>query len=296
MKLDHLITQYLYQQKRVSLPGIGTFTMEGSAIQFDNKSDTTISNDLIEFVRTHTGKMHSLALSDIESFIMLNKQFLNIGKALYMEGIGTLVKTKEGGFDFTAGEMVSERMDDHSTDNRKLSAFDEDPRYQPSSNSSRKWLLAAGVLATIAVVVWGGWKLFQNNSQGKENMNPETAVQQANPAPADSLVLASPDSGLSLRQDSLPKVASDSTGSGLATTTVAVTPGNWKFIIEETTNKARAFRRYNQLKELRKNILMETPDSVKFRLYFMLPASTSDTARIKDSLRIFYASKVKVEQ
>lgn len=294
MKLDHLITQYLYQQKRVSLPGIGTFTMEGTAIQFDNKADAAVSNDLIEFVRTHTGKMHSLALSDIESYIMLNKQFLNIGKALYMEGIGTLVKTKEGGFDFTAGEMVAERMDDNSTESRKPSAFDEDPRYRPQSNDSRKWLLALGVLATIGIVVWGGWKLFQSNPQGPEQTASDQVVNQ--PA-ADTLVMAAPDSAILLRKDSLAILGSDSLGSKPATgSSIVSVAGNWKFIIEETTNKARALRRYNQLKELKKNIQMETPDSVKFRLYFSLPASVSDTARIKDSLRIFYASKVKVEQ
>ncbi|MBC6489937.1 hypothetical protein BC349_03085 [Flavihumibacter stibioxidans] len=268
--------------------------MEGTTIQFDNKADAAISNDLIEYVRTHTGKMHSLALSDIESYIMLNKQFLNIGKALYMEGIGTLVKTKEGSFDFTAGDMVAERMDDISTESRKPSAFDDDPRYQPQSNGSRKWLLALGALATIGIVVWGGWKLFQNNPQEPEQA---AAEQVVNPPAADTLVMVAPDSALQLRKDSLAILGTDSSGSkGVSGSSLVSVAGNWKFIIEETTNKARAFRRYNQLKELKKNILMETQDSIKFRLYFSLPASASDTARIKDSLRIFYASKVKVEQ
>ena len=96
MKIDQLITQFLYQTKRVSLPGIGTFTTDGSTVRFENKSDAQISKELIEFVKTNTGKMQSLAESDLESFIMLNQQFLNIGKTLYLDGIGTLVKAKDG--------------------------------------------------------------------------------------------------------------------------------------------------------------------------------------------------------
>ena len=39
------------------------------------------------------------------------------------------------------------------------------------------------------------------------------------------------------------------------------------------------------------DILMETRDSVNFKLYFVIPSSPADTARIRDSLRSWYARK-----
>lgn len=293
MKLDNLITQYLYQQKRVSLPGIGTFTTEGTAVKFDNQFDTELSKDLIEFVKTHTGKMYSLAQSDLESYIMLNKQFLNIGKALHVEGIGTLVKTKEGLFDFTAGEMVPDKMEDLTAESRKPSAFIDETRYQPESNSRQKWFIALLSILTLVIIIWGGWRLFVNNNGGG---TPEKKVQEP---VADTAVITHADSLLPVT-DTLAKKYADSLS---VTPPAAVVPlatasnSQWKFVIEQTNNKARAIRRYNQLKEIGDKIQLSTTDSVTFKLYFQLPAMVGDTTRMRDSLKRFYGSRrVTVEQ
>ena len=68
--------------------------------------------------------------------------------------------------------------------------------------------------------------------------------------------------------------------------------GTYKFVIERTANKARALRRYNQLVENLAPVKLETKDSTLFKLYFVLPATPSDTARIRDSLKIWYARRV----
>jgi hypothetical protein len=294
LKLDNLITQYLYHQKRVSLPGIGTFTTDGPTVKFDNQYDATLSTDLIEFVKTHTGKMYSLAQSDLESYIMLNKQFLNIGKALHVEGIGTLVKTKEGLFDFTAGEMVAERMDDLTAESRKPSAFIDETRYHPDSNSRQKWFIALLSILTLVIIVWGGWRLFQNN-----NTTSDTGKPEAIPNSIDTTSLIVTDS-LHLLSDTTASKYADTAKSPVNTTTATLATAQnsqWKYVIEQTTNKNRAFKRYNQLKEIGDKVQISTTDSITYKLYFTLPSMVSDTTRIKDSLRRFYGSRrVSVEQ
>ncbi|MCF1714804.1 hypothetical protein L0U88_09220 [Flavihumibacter sp. RY-1] len=280
MKIDHLVTQYLYQQKRLSLPGIGTFTMENGGIQFSNSADTDLNPELVEFIRTHTGKMTALAKSDLESYIMLNSQFLNIGKALYMEGIGTLVKAKEGSIEFTPGDMVMERLDERMPETKKTSVFEENPRYDGGSGIGRKLAIFLGIAATLGIVIWGGWKWSQKGAEEKENTETVTSIQPEPVLQTDTTVVATVDS-VSRR----PLIDTSRLN--------AVTAANrYKFIIETTNKKARALRRYNQLLEIKSGIKMETADSVTFKLYFSLPATVADTTRIKDSLRIFYASRV----
>jgi hypothetical protein len=290
LKIDHLITQFLYENKRLSLPGIGTFTADGGTIQYHQTADSSMSPELVEYVRKYTGKMYPLAQSDIESYIMLNKQFLNIGKALYMEGIGTLVKTRDGDFHFTPGEMITERMDDLAAETRKPSAFAEEPRYAGSQGGSQRWIIALIAILSIGLIVWGSWHLFLKNS----NEGGEEEQVVTNAADTVAIPATTPDTSHAVAVDSVSVKPVDSARvAGLAT------PQNsqWRFVIEETNRKGRALRRFNQIKELGTPIRMETADSVNFKLYFVLPAMPADTARISDSLRIFYgSSKVKVEQ
>jgi hypothetical protein len=53
-------------------------------------------------------------------------------------------------------------------------------------------------------------------------------------------------------------------------------------------NKKRAYYRYNTLKNQNVPIQIATNDSISYKLFFMLPATVADTARIRDSLSIWY--------
>lgn len=286
MKIDHLITQYLYQQKRVSLPGIGTFTLENGTTAFTNKADAEMSPELIEFIRTHTGKMTPLATADLESYIMLNKQFLNIGKALHFEGIGTLVKAKEGLFEFTPGEMITERLEERGSESRKATAYEEKPRYsgnESGSGSGRKLTVFLGIAVSLGIIIWGGWKWSQSGTQN--NQTATTAIV----SPALPTEPVKTDSGAIIVDSISRRPLLDTSKATVPSTAVG---GSYKFVIETTNRKARALKRYAQLVELRSGIKMETADSVVYKLYFVLPASAADTTRLKDSLRLFYASRI----
>jgi hypothetical protein len=87
LKLPSLLTQFLYKNKKLTLPGIGIFTLDPSAIipevhnkeqhetamgiEFKNANILHPDDELIEFIRLHTGKIKPLAIADLDSYLTL---------------------------------------------------------------------------------------------------------------------------------------------------------------------------------------------------------------------------------
>jgi hypothetical protein len=86
---------------------------------------------------------------------------------------------------------------------------------------------------------------------------------------------------------------------------VAAPSGGYKFIFETTGRKARALKRYDQLKDVvvlknyNNKVGLETPDSVSFKLYTIVACAAADTSHVKDQLNAWYYGtkeiKVKME-
>ncbi|MEO8584037.1 MAG: hypothetical protein ABI415_09590, partial [Flavitalea sp.] len=122
MKLSSLFAKYLYLKKELNLPGIGVFSLDPSIIipEATEKNATDFIQQIkyvqnpvsgadeafINFIRAETGKIRPLAVSDLDSFLTDGKILLNIGKPFQLEGIGSLLKTKTGVYEFTPGELV----------------------------------------------------------------------------------------------------------------------------------------------------------------------------------------------
>ena len=291
MKLSSLFSKYLYQEKKLRLPGIGEFTLDPSLtvpdisdklfadflqnIQFSQVQVTSADEQLINYIRTETGKIKPLAESDLDSFLSDGKILLNIGKPFFIEGIGSLLKTRDGKLEFTPGEPQQHRMEpvsaetDASAERSKTFYLDTRTR----GTGARRVLLLLGAIAGIVIVIWGGYILYIRNSK------PEPIDQPA----IVSVPMNVDSTRISAMPESFQRNNTDSADRG---------NGTYKFVIERTANKARALRRYNQLVDNLTPIKMETTDSTFFKLYFILPAAPSDTARIRDSLKIWYARKV----
>ncbi|HLA60559.1 MAG TPA: hypothetical protein VK622_17415, partial [Puia sp.] len=110
MKIPLLLVQYLYKNRRMPLPGLGIFTLDKSvvlpdehdrallsmpnAVQFQNANIAAADKELISFICENTGKIRPLAISDLDSYLNLGMEMLNIGKPFYLEGIGTITKNK----------------------------------------------------------------------------------------------------------------------------------------------------------------------------------------------------------
>ena len=306
MKLTSLFARFLYEHKQLNLPGIGAFTLDSSVtvpeasdknfqefmqhIHYTQKPVLNPDEAFVEFIRAQTGKIKPLALSDLESFLSDGKLLLNIGKPFHIEGIGTLIKTREGSYEFVPGQPLLEKIEGFRVDENvesvssKKNYFQKDySQVKPESPVLRNSLIVLGIVVAIAVVVWGGYSLYNRNTENTE-------IPNSNSAATD------------VKQDSLAEPVNDSIGAQPVSTD-SIKPaintaaaGTYKFVIE-TSNKARALRRYSQLKSYLLDIRMDTADSTTFKLYFVIPAIATDTTRIKDSLKRVYASRrIIVEQ
>ena len=309
MKLPLLLSQFLYQNKKLDLPGIGSFTLDPNAvipeasdrniqspaagITFKNAQIPIPDDALIQFIKEHTGKMKSLAASDLDFFLTTGKQLLNIGKPFYLEGIGTLIKNNDGKFDFTPGEYTTARLEDIAEKKKApTQSFEEPPReYEPSSNNVRQGALLLALIAGLIAIGWGGYYLYKRNTYVEPVQ--ERAAAKQDPAPAQPTDTIRSEPTAPATTSFSPKPA-DST----ASQPTIVPPGAtlYKFVILETDRKGRALRRYNQLLGFQLNIKMEQKDSAYFKLYFPIATTFRDTTHIKDSLADVYAAHVTIEQ
>ncbi len=295
MKFDLILAQYLYQHRKLNLPGIGTFEAD-STVHAPDENDkkpslegiafhrTTVLNaddDLIDFIKEQTGKMKPLAISDLESFLTLGKQFLYIGKPFYLEGIGTLSLAKEGGFIFTPGEFVTTKLEDPNverSEGKKKSVFEEDRiKHESSNNTIKKIFLALGIIAALAGIGWGGYYVYQTYIRQQDSSTFHESVNVV----TDSSAQVRDSSALPNGSEALP----------LENTTTDA--GSYKFIVETTDNKLRARNRYDVLKSYGNKIRMESKDSIRYKLFFILPATDADTLRIRDSLNRWYYGNSK---
>ena len=153
LKLPQLLSQYLYQTRKIDLPGIGSFTLDpavvipqetdrigqipATGISFKNANISVPDDALVNFIKEVPGKMKSLAAADLDFYLTTGKQLLNIGKPFYLEGIGTLIKNKEGYLDFTPGDYMVARLDEHHPNaERKATSFNKPPRDHDGGQSA----------------------------------------------------------------------------------------------------------------------------------------------------------------
>lgn len=300
LKIPILLVQFLYKTRRLALPGIGIFTLDKSivlpqendqdllnlpnGVQFQNANVQAADNDLISYITQHTGKIKPLAISDLESYLTLGMEMLNIGKPFYLEGIGTITKGKAGKFDFSPGEyaVIKENQSVGGADHHKHKKQETDP--SPSaiqSPQNRNLIRGIAIIAALLIVGWGGYQMYQKAAAPELKNDRETNTS----LPVDTAVSAKTDSQKIARTDSTHHLAVNSSDSVL-----------YKFIVLPTYNKARALRRYRQLLSLNFKARLDEKDSSFFKVYFQFPALAKDTVKIKDSLKRQYAHEITIEQ
>lgn len=297
MKVAGLLTQFLYQHKKLNIPGIGQFSIDASIsipdhtdknyqdflqyIQFTQRNISRPDDELIDFIRVKTGKIKPLAESDLDSYLSDCKLLLNIGKPLYIDGIGTLNKNKDGSFEFSHGQPMTERMEslppEKGPEKHGERKFLYNNEYTSQStgqtNILRKLLIVAGILIGLGVIVWGGYLLYSK----KTNPTVETNDPLANAPDTNTTGTNNSDTSLQANNVDSPTISKE-----------IKPPGTYKFICEVTSTAERAKSRYKILQEDNKQYRMETKDSVHFTIYVLLPATPADTSRIKDSLKNWY--------
>jgi hypothetical protein len=292
------------------LQGIGEFTLDNfyenpfenekgrikvpeNAIRFVYDKKSPEDTGLIDFISQQTKKIKPLASSDLEDYLNIGRQLLNVSKQFYIEGLGTLLLNDLGELDFVQGnEMFAPlNLEESRLPRQKL---DENPaemnfeEYSPKASSTgnlRKFLVITATAAGLFVLGWIGWYFFQqwqNGKNGKKEVTPENIQPVFSANVADS---ARNDSSIT-NLDSLHGAAGINTGN---------TASRQYNVIIETSRRARALSRYDSLRKWGYNVGLKTDDSVTFRIYTTINGQMADSTRVMDSISRFFGRKVSIE-
>lgn len=305
MKTAHLISQYLLQNKKMKLQGFGEFSMEGfyenpfdnekgkvkipeNTIHFKADKKTTEDEGLVEFISKSSGKIKPLAFSDLEDFLNIGKQLLNVSKQFYIEGLGTIILEGNGNLGFKQGhELIPAALPADLANNRQRDLTEEQPTdlsfqdtYSPArpNFNAKKLVVALGVLAGIAIIVWVGLYFYNQVKTDEQTSAAPGNIQPVIQAPpADSATSATVTD--SLAKPKLPD-------------TLAV--NSYKVVIENA-KKTRALARFADLQKMGYRVQMTTEDSVTFKLFTLINGPIADSAKVRDSISRFFGRKVWVE-
>ena len=289
MKLEQLIVQYLYQNKSVSLQEIGNFhiapeviipqdsdkdfQLPADAISYDYDLKAVADEGLVDFIVQQTRKIKPLAASDLESYTSLNKQFLNIGKPLIIDGLGTLQKNQSGKYEFSQSHLFNTKTEAKPTEIREKAneeiSFSTPKKTESGNKNSKSWLI---VFVLLFFILGAVALLYYLNMPKRETVDlpektevvtPPVLVKDSSNKPIDSIQLVSAP---------LPKVDDGY---------------SFKVVIKTYTNLANAQAALNRLKGYGHNVLLTTKDSVNYQIKIPFNRSLADTSRIKDSLNKF---------
>lgn len=286
MKIEQLLVQHFYNNREVTLQGMGTFTLSAdfvmpkesdkdveipeNAISFQYDPRATADEALIGYIVQQTRKMKSLAAADIDSYLVLGKQFLNIGKPFKIEGLGMLLKNQQGNLEFHKGITFQLKTESTPT---ALKEKRINPEISFASESKTEGSGKKGLLITLLVIILGSagtaaWYFFIKKDNVSSNNKPAVTVQTD-----------------TIKENIIPK---DTVAVNAAVPVNASDGYTFKVVLMETTDSAAAAERMNFLTARQHKIIMYRSDSAKFRLAEPFSLPLADTARIKDSLNKFY--------
>lgn len=297
VKIEQVLVHYLLKTKQLTLQGIGTFHLDASvptsadpdkpiiipenAITFQYDSRAKEDEGLVDFIVEHTKKIKPLAASDLDSYLSLGRQFLNIGNPLILPGIGTLDKLNSGILAFKPGSLMPEKMEPNKIKNeedRTISAEEEnlfnDYQKERKSKNGGKSVLIVLMVIILCFIAWAVWHyaLSPKNESNNVTSTDQIIPEKDSSLKADSQIIARSQAD-SLNQ----KNKGDSV--------------HFNIVVNEYYTLAAAEKRLEKLKNYHRNVIMYTDDSVIYKIAepFMLPLS--DTTKILDSFKRYYAKR-----
>jgi hypothetical protein len=308
LKIQDLLSQYLYQQKKLSLPGIGIFDLnpavniyelkeEGwpeNTVTFTQDRTAQLTDDCLNYLVQNSGKMKPLAMSDLESYLNNGIQLLNIGKPFPLKGIGSLSKTGNQYF-FEQGSPVVEKLESINPDYilKDRTKKNEDTKELDFTSegraNSKKIIIALGSLVALALIAWVVYLALP-----KKEAEPVVTNEQQAVTPPPSITQTVTDTV---------KTTADTTKTLLPDTvkTMPVAPPTvngtgFQLIIQTFFTKAAADKKLNSLLARGHNVSVQMVDSTRYRLVLTVAKPLSDTTYVKDSLRRWYLWKAELLQ
>jgi hypothetical protein len=298
MKIEQLLVQHFYITKQVTLQGIGTFTLTPdfvmpaetdkdivlpeNAVSFQYNPKATEDESLINYIVKQSRKMRPLASADLESYLMLASQFLNIGKPLKIEGIGMLEKNQSGEYQFSQGQFINTKVEDAEIKLKEKA--DENISFtneaKPAAVNKKLLAIIAAVLI-IGAIGWAVWYFLSN----KKTAEPvaENTTEQVTPPVTDTT-----------KKDTsaLVQHKPDSIVTAPATATM---PGTFNVVIKKYPSLLLAQNAYNRLSKYGYKLQLYTADSITYKLAMPMALPLTDTIHAKDSVRILFGGKPSID-
>ncbi len=298
MKIEQLIVQYLYTNKKVTLQDIGVFylspnvtipvehdkdtAMPENAITFEFNTKAVQDDNLIDFIVQQTRKIKPLATSDLESFTILGRQFMNIGKPLPIEGLGILQKNQLGEYEFIQGNSINPKLE-------PLPALlrEKDKGDIIFTTPARRQQSKAGAYALIAVflVIVAATAIYFVSRNNKDKKTEELVTVKA-----DSSNLTN------TATQTAPTVTNKDTVVNIPVAPLPNASGfTFRVVIREYTTKATSDNVYKKFSSYGHKLMQYNTDTSTFKLAMPFTSSFTDTTRIKDSLQRLFGGKPYIE-
>jgi len=286
---DLIIREYLEEQKSVSFEKIGSLVFAGKntpddlplppgSLQFTYNKKAVTSPELIDFIARRLSKNRGLIQSDLESYIELMRQFINIGKPYEMESIGVFKLAKTNEYEFTPLDLTFKKEEQKNIKKQQPGNNSQVVVKRRTNRSALMLLAMLIVLAVLGVITWGIYNLFIAGSS-KPDATDTLIEKNALTQPVDTGTVTN---------NVMPK----DTMAGIKNDTM-----NYKFIYETTSSAMRAYTRTNQLKKFGNPAALDSiaTDTAKvYQLYFKMRLYYADTARIRDSLQKHLQRSIKI--
>jgi hypothetical protein len=287
MKFDKQFAAFLYEYKYLPLQGIGEVRLDDNfqlppdaeknifypadGISFTYNKKQEITDELKAYLKSKITKPITLIVSDLEEEILQINNWLNIGKAYTIEGVGTLTKLQTGVIEFSSGVNKAEKI---SAIVAAVANKESDYKTQSPKNNNKRVLIigvaAFVVLAILAGIVWAIISFMQGSSKNKmvENSLPitDTVAKKQTSAPTDSLLA---------KNDTV----------------------RYKMYFFRTKYRSYAFEKLNSF-EKSDQINMDSAmitDTLRYRLFIYKKVKPSDTVAVKKLLESYFKHEIKVE-
>ena len=291
MKIEQALVYYLLKTNQLTLQGIGTFHLDASvpdyvdsdkpvsipenAITFNYDPKVTEDEGLIDFIVEHTNKIKPLAASDLDSFLSLARQFLNIGKPLTLQNIGTLEKLNSGILAFKPGQLIAQKIEPNKIKDGETESEQQEENLFNDYQKARKSKTGAQLLVVfliLVILVAIGWVVWHFGFDKKDEPENLTSTEQIVPL-RDSAFKS--DSAIIANSQITQKNSADSI--------------SFNIVINEYRTKPAAEWRLKKLQSLKRNAILYTNDSVTYKIAEPFTLPLSDTTRILDSVKRIYS-------
>ncbi len=296
LKISPLIAKYLQENKNVNLEGFGRFFISDATLPTEgNEKNATAAQPaqyvfepnvitdqpFIEFVIKETGKIRPLAIADLETYISLAKQLLNISKPFVIDGVGTLTKQSAGHYEFAAGNYEPPKINTENERDKRLRQAKEVNRESQLKYSKdyanldrvnrkpimKKVLGAATLFLLLGLSAWAVYTFVIKKDKETTTAKVENTTTD-NTIKKDTII--QPSTSTITTKDSLGRIPYT--------------------VVIRTADSINAYKRFSFLKttDCKDYVSIVKGTDGQYRVALQVKAIAQDTLRIKDSIDKIY--------